>query len=243
MGRRLFATGAAPGAPNDRGTFESAIQAIEADIANVGAHLWVDSTARRLYTEQIKLVTEELRAQVGSGKLTWAQAAAEAGETRNAIMHVIRGRSTPIGRAMAQQLKSQGKTLNQLVARKTEQLYGRNASFKSLTDAQQGVVYAEIVKSAGKSNPAVTAMMAKLSYAGRGLLAVALASSIYEIMNAEDKTDRLGRELVVTGAGIGGGFTGGALAGLACGPGAPVCATIGAFVGGTLAAFGVDALW
>jgi hypothetical protein len=33
------------------------------------------------------------------------------------------------------------------------------------------------------------------------------------------------------------------LAGLACGPGAPVCVTIGAFVGGAAAAFGVDLFW
>ena len=51
------------------------------------------------------------------------------------------------------------------------------------------------------------------------------------------------RELAVTGAGIGGGIAGGALAGLACGPGAPVCVTVGAFVGGALAAFGVDFFW
>lgn len=42
-----------------------------------------------------------------------------------------------------------------------------------------------------------------------------------------------------TGAGIGGG----AIAGLACGPGAPVCITIGAFVGGAVAALGVDLFW
>jgi len=49
--------------------------------------------------------------------------------------------------------------------------------------------------------------------------------------------------LAVTGAGIAGGIAGGALAGLACGPGAPVCVTVGVFVGGALAAFGVDFFW
>ena len=49
-----------------------------------------------------------------------------------------------------------------------------------------------------------------------------------------------GHELAVTGGGIAGGVAGGAVAGLACGPGAPVCVTVGAFVGGALAAFGID---
>ncbi len=42
------------------------------------------------------------------------------------------------------------------------------------------------------------------------------------------------------GGGIAGGIAGGAAAGLVCGPGAPVCVGIGAFVGGALAAFGVS---
>ncbi len=46
-----------------------------------------------------------------------------------------------------------------------------------------------------------------------------------------------------SGGGIVGGFAGGAVAGLACGPGAPVCVTIGAFAGGALAAFGIATFW
>ena len=44
----------------------------------------------------------------------------------------------------------------------------------------------------------------------------------------------------MTGAGIGGGMAAGMMAGLACGPGAPVCVTLGAFIGGALAAAGAD---
>jgi len=36
------------------------------------------------------------------------------------------------------------------------------------------------------------------------------------------------------------GAAGGAAAGLICGPGAPACVTVGAFVGGTLGALGMD---
>ena len=79
--------------------------------------------------------------------------------------------------------------------------------------------------------------------AGRGLLVLSLAVSIYQIATAEDRLVAARREVAVTGAGIGGGIAGGALAGLACGPGAPVCVTAGAFVGGVLAACGVSLLW
>lgn len=67
--------------------------------------------------------------------------------------------------------------------------------------------------------------------------------SVYAIATAEDRASAARRELAVTGAGFGGGIAGGALAGLGCGPGAPVCVTIGAFVGGAVAALGVDFMW
>jgi hypothetical protein len=228
---------------NDQAIFESAIQALEAEVANVGSHLAIDATARQAYVRQIKAMADDLRSQASSGRMTWSQAAAQAQETRNAVMEIIRSRSTSVGRAMAEQLKREGKTLNELVARKASQLYGPNVNFSRLSSTQQNAIYTEIVKSAGRSNPRVTATMRGLSRAGRGLIVLSIAWSTYEVMTADDKAKAAGHELAVTGAGIGGGIAGGALAGLACGPGAPVCVTVGAFIGGALAAFGVDFLW
>ena len=138
---------------SDKQRFENEIRALEAQLGNIGTHLALDGAARVAYARQIKAMADELRAEATSGRITWAQAADKAQTTRNAIMELIRSRSTPVGRAMAQQLKREGKTLNELVARKVSQLYG------------------------------------------------------------------------------------------ARGPGARVCVTVGAFVGGALAAFGVSALW
>ena len=228
---------------NDRIVFEEAIRALESEIANIGVHLTVDSAARQAYSQQIKAMADKLRMDATSGRINWRQAAEQAQETRNLIMDIIRGRSTPVGRAMAEQLKSEGRTLNELIARKTQQIHGNNAVFDQLTPAQKNSVYGEIVRSSGRSNPRVSATMRRLSYAGRGLIVLSIALSVYTVATAEDKVDAAGRELAVTGAGIGGGIAGGALAGLACGPGAPVCVTVGAFVGGAFAAFGVSMIW
>lgn len=228
---------------NDRLIFEDAIRSLEAEITNVGVHLTIDATARQSYARQIRVMADKLRSEVSSGRITWAQAAQKAQETRNFIVQIIRGRSTPVGRAIAEQLKREGRTLNELIVRKGQQLYGKNAVFSRLSSGQQNKVYAEIVKSAGKSNPRITIAMRKLSHAGRGLIVVSIALSVYTVATADNKMNAAGRELAVTGAGIGGGITGGALAGLACGPGAPVCVTAGAFVGGVLAAFGVSFIW
>lgn len=227
----------------DKTAFENAIRALEAEIANAGTHLSIDPAARQTYTRLIREMAEELAAAANSGRMTWAQAAQQAQETRNAIMEVIRGRSTPVGRAMAEQLKREGRTLNDLIARKVQQMYGSGARFDALSMNQRNAVYAEIVASAGRSNPQVTATMRRLSHAGRGLLFVSLALSVYTVATAENKGQAAVREVAITGAGIGGGIAGGALAGLACGPGAPVCVAVGAFVGGALAAFGVSSFW
>ncbi|AEG01772.1 hypothetical protein [Methylomonas methanica] len=227
----------------DRETFESAIRALESEIANIGAHLAIDSAARQAYAMQVQAMSTELRMMASAGKISWAQAAQKANATRNLIMDVVRNRSTPVGLAIAQQMKQQGITLNEIIAKKAQSLYGDKISFTNLSLEKQNKVYAEVVKSAGKSNPKVTSAMIKLSRAGRGLIFLSVALSVYTVATSENKLATAGKEIAVTGAGIGGGIAGGAIAGLACGPGAPVCVTLGAFVGGAVAAFGIDLIW
>ncbi len=228
---------------DDRLTFENAIKSLQAQLANVGAHLTIDSSARLAYAREIKFMADRLRNDATKGKITWAHAAQQAQETRNLVMETIRTRSTPVGLAMAQKMKATGKSLNELIAAQTRRLHGEGAVFSHLSSSQKNTIFASIVTSAGKSNPAVTKAMSRLSYAGRGVLFISVSLSVYNIAGSTDKVSTTKKELAMTGASIGGGIAGGALAGLACGPGAPVCVTVGAFVGGALAAFGSSAIW
>lgn len=229
--------------PNDQRAFEAAMDSLRAQVANVGAHAVIDSEARKRYAQLINEMADDLRQQARLGRITWADAAREASDIRNTIMDTIRGRSTPIGRAMAEKLKPQGRTLNELIARKAVQLHGPRTNFHQLTATQKNLVYAEIVRSAGRSNPNVTSRLRNISRAGRGLLFLSIAISVYIILVSDNPAATAKREGVVTTVGIGGGITGGALAGLACGPGAPVCVAAGAFIGGAMAAFGVAFLF
>lgn len=133
--------------------------------------------------------------------------------------------------------------LNALVADKTAKLFGNNADFAKLGPSQQNRVFAEVVASAGRSQPAVTRSMLRLSYVGRNIILLSLVLSTYSILVAHNKSIAVKRELATTTAGIGGSLAAGALAGLACGPGAPLCVTMGAFAGGALAAFGAGFIW
>lgn len=59
----------------------------------------------------------------------------------------------------------------------------------------------------------------------------------------DDKVSESGRQIAINGAGIAGAAAGGAMAGLMCGPGAPVSVLIGGFVGSALAAWEMGLLW
>ncbi|MBZ2209140.1 hypothetical protein [Massilia soli] len=228
---------------SDRSTFNKAIDSMEAQAANIGAHLTVDSSARLAYTREIKRMAEKLRSEAKSGRISWAQAAQQAQETRNLVMEVIRARSSPVGRAMAQQLKTNGKTLNEIIALQATRAHGQSVKFSTLSLPQKNAIYASVVASAARSNVSVTKAMSRLSFAGKGVLGLSLALSVYDIATSHDKVAAAKKEILTTGAGVAGGITGGALAGLACGPGAPICVAVGAFAGGALAAFGVTSFW
>ncbi|WP_246871033.1 hypothetical protein [Pantoea ananatis] len=106
----------------NREQFDAAINALQGDVA--AAPLSIDPRLRLEYSRRIKEMADDLRSRVNAGLLTWEQAAKEAQETRNLIMEMIRTRSTPLGRAMAERMKSSGKTLNELVAKKATSLFG-----------------------------------------------------------------------------------------------------------------------
>ncbi|ORM84893.1 hypothetical protein HA42_03565 [Pantoea deleyi] len=223
--------------------FESAVNSLQGDVAAAAARLSVDPRLRLEYSKRIKEMANDLRAKANSGLISWEKAALEAQETRNLIMEMVRTRSTPLGRAMAERMKTSGITLNELVARKTASIFGPKSNFTSLSEMQKNQVYAEIVESAGKSNPQVNLKMMKLSRAAKGLIVLSVGVAMYEIYTSDNKVSETGRQFAINGAGIAGGWAGGTIAGLMCGPGAPVCVLLGGFAGGALAAWEMGNRW
>lgn len=87
--------------------------------------------------------------------------------------------------------------------------------------------------------------MMELSRAAKGFIVLSIGVSVYEIYTADNKASETGtgRQVAINGAGIAGGWAGDAIAGLMCGPGAPVCVLLGGFVGGALAAWEMGNWW
>jgi len=113
--------------------FESAVNALQGDVSAAAARLSVDPRLRLEYSKRIKEMAADLKAKANSGIISWEKAAVEAQETRNLIMDMVRSRSTPLGRAMAERLKTSGITFNELVAKKTESLFGAKANFNRIS--------------------------------------------------------------------------------------------------------------
>ncbi len=220
--------------------FEQTVREMQATATNFALQMEVDSATRNLYITSIREASTKWRQEASSGAISWKRADEEASFARNEILDQMRGRSSPIGRAAAEKMKAQGKTLNEMIARKTVEIAGPNAQFDNLSQTQKNQIYRAVVESAGKSNAGANAMVRRLTHTTRSLLFVSLAISAYNIYVAEDKLAAAGEEAAIAGSGVAGGIAGGALAGLACGPGAPACVAIGAFVGGAAAAFGVS---
>ncbi|WP_336295648.1 hypothetical protein [Cronobacter dublinensis] len=103
-----------------RDKFEGAINALQGDVSAAADRLTIDPRLRLQYARLIKEMSADLRAKANAGMISWEQAAREAQQTRNLIMDMVRVRSTPLGRAMAERMKSEGKTFNELVAKKSK---------------------------------------------------------------------------------------------------------------------------
>jgi hypothetical protein len=84
-----------------------------------------------------------------------------------------------------------------------------------------------------------TSVVRCLRYA-RALGVATAGVAIYNVVQAEDKPKAIVKEGAILGTGFASGAVGGAAAGLLCGPGAPVCVTIGVFIGGALGVIGAD---
>src|SRR5262249_7404803 len=161
-----------------------------------------------------------------------------ANDTRNHILEQSRKRSSAIGRARAERLKPEGLNLEYLIERYAGRLFKKAPA--QLAEAERNAVFLEIVESSGRANPKGTAGAVRLRALGKAFWVFTAAVAVYNVATAENTGEALAKEGVGIGGGMLGGAAGGAAAGLVCGPGAPVCVTIGVFVGGALGALGAD---
>ncbi len=224
--------------PPRNAEFEEAIQQLEIQAMNFAVRFVQDSRVRQDYIHKTQAMSRELRQAYEAGSLTAREAAESANQLRNEIMEMARVRSSDLGRAKAQSLKAKGLDLDDLVAKYANKKFGKD--FASLTRGQQDEVLLEIVDSAGRANPKVSARAGRLGALGRGLWVLTAVVAIYNISTAEDKVHQTGREVANAGGGFAGGAAGGALAGIWFGP---VGVAVGVVIGGVLGSIAADSAY
>jgi hypothetical protein len=215
-----------------------ALRLVEFDAANFAQRFIQDSIVRANYISRAQQFSQELGQKVLAGELTAEQAFREAHAMRNSLLEASRLHSSDIGRAVAHAEKASGVTCEELLARYADRLFKQ--PFRDLSAAQQDAVFMEIVRAAGTPNPRFNALAMRLGTVGRGLLVVSIAFAVYDIASSDRPGRETARQAVGLGVGFLGSVAGGAAAGLVCGPGAPVCVTIGVFAGGLAFAVGAD---
>ena len=227
--------------PAEETRFEQILRSTEASLGAAAGQVLNDEPVRKAYIFEVQRGIADIRLRFARGQFATVEAAAtEANLFRNTALRAMRIRTSPLGLVIARNLKDQGLTLNEAIARYSVRLFGEGADFNRLKATDQAEVFGKILERSAVTNMEVSLMLRRLAPAARGVVIVSLAYAVYEIATAPDKGRTALREGSSFAAGVAGGAAGGALAGLACGPGAPVCVTVGAFVGGALAAFGVE---
>lgn len=229
----------------DEGILKKALDEMEGAAAKFVQIAEVDSAARFSYVKKIAEMRTEVLKAVKAHEMTLKEGAEYANKMRNIIMEEIRRMTTPYGKSIAMSIKSKGKSLEEILNKKVNDLIKENklpkgSTFETLSEAQKKRVYYRAIRSSGTADIRVVNAAKKLRIMGRVFIVVTGVLAGYSIITAEDKK----KEALRQGAILGGGLVGGALAGLGvgaiCGPGAPVCAIAVMLLGGFVGSFAAD---
>jgi hypothetical protein len=212
----------------------SAVHAAE----HVAKELAHDGPLRAQYMREVKEFSDGIIDAFKLGKISEGEAARLASTFRNQAMNETRAGLSPAGKVLSSFLKSEGKTLAQLVEKYSIEYAAKaKTTVAKLTAEDKGKVFMMVAERSGVTSNTVNVGSKFAPHAGKALLAVGVAIAIYQVWTAENPE----REAVKQGAGFA-GFALGATAGLFCGPGAPVCSVVFGLAGGLLGAFAAEHL-
>ena len=206
-------------------TVRTELSSLNALTASAAVWTSLDSNGRAEYNRLTRTLSDEIWARYQDGSLSGEAAARIAAQSRNEVMDAIRAKSSPWGRARAQQLKSKGRTLEALLDKYARQQYGR--SLEALQDGERGAVFEAVIQAAGRPNPQITAGARRLGSLARVFWVVTFVLLIWDVGTAKDKIRTAIKDSLDIAAGVLGSIAIGAIAGAVFGP-------IGAIIGGAV---------
>jgi len=217
---------------------EIALHRLDAESMAFAKSIITDPSARADYSRRAKAAADELIDRVKQGKITPHEAARTANAMRNQIMTLARAQLTDFGFAVSNGIKEEGKTLDWLQQKYSEERFGRR--FETLAHAEREAVWIDITHAAGRSNLVVNICVRLYGAAGRAFLITTLAAAVHRAATAGDKTRQFAKEGVTLASGVAGGAAAtAAVAALVSNPGGWVVG-IAMFVGAALAGAGTN---
>lgn len=194
---------------------------IEAEAANFARQFIKDANIRQSYKQGIKEMSNKFLQEVekendkSRRNILAERLAREANIFRNQTMNDMRKKSTHLGKSIAEVMKKDGRTFDEMVEKKIKDLK-YNKPFEQLTSKEQMEVYKEIIKSSGKDNKKVSSITTGFKYFGRFLVIVSFGAFAYDIYLAENKAKATISGGAVFGGGLLGGSAGGAVGYAVC---------------------------
>ena len=137
---------------------------IEAESANIAREIMKNVSVREAYIRNIKEMSNQLLKEVEKEqdihkrKILAKQLAQDANKFRNEIMSDMRSKSAYFGRSIAEAMKRDGKSFEEMIEKKIKDLK-YNKPFKQLTKQEQTKVFEEIIKTSRESNKKINAKM------------------------------------------------------------------------------------
>ena len=182
-----------------------------------------DARLRQLYTSNIQRISREVQAEVDAGRVSVLEGARFCQRMRNQIMEETRVASSAQGRAYAESMKKDGRSLGALLDKYAVEHFQR--PFDGLSEAEKSKVFYSVIESASRDRSKVSAATRRLAVLGKVGLIVTAILAVHAVAVADDKPTEAIRQGVLIGGGfVGGGVAGAVLAAPLCGPGAVVCA-------------------
>lgn len=209
-----------------------------------GAYFIKDSANRLRYNSAVSAQSADVfqRTQAAAlanptnARAIWMQGASQAHGMRNLLLQETRDRTTPLGRALAQSIKPNGKPYLYYLNLNANKKFHTN--FENLDDTQAATIAADTIRSAGRANPNITYIMRGLRISGQALVIAGCVISVYSVVIADDWRIELAQQagswyaaisLGQAGSGVGAVF-------------GPLGAILGGLAGGLAGAYGVPAL-
>lgn len=223
----------------------AALTQMEQTANNVAMRIATSASVRQRYLREIQEMSASVWQAYKAGELSAAAGAKIANEMRNQILEMSRAYDMDFGRAYAQKLKKTGLSLDKVIAnimsKKDFKERFAGKPFSGLSDADKGVIYEEVIRSAGRDRSGLSAQIPRLRWAARGLWVASAAIAVYNVGTSNTPWWQAGREAANVSGGLAGSIAGGAAMGAAGGVwGGPIGVGVGILVGGVLGALLAD---